>query len=407
MKQIIYLYIQIPDRNEFTVLGRLSVENGKGEFTYSPNYPIDWVPDEIFYPLVRGKTYLVRENKGVPNFIMDIVPDAWGRSVLRRIFAKEKDTNWSVIDYLHYSNNADRFGALCVGSIRKVTQKAVTENFQNFVKLDEFLDFANAIRTGEEIKKINLALAQTTSLGGAHPKITLYDDKKLYLAKPKDIHDPVNIPRVEYACLSFAKKKGFNVVNHKLLSIQHHGRPKDILILERFDRKYDEATGRFIRYPMLSGLTLLHAEWSTTDHSRWSYPLLANEMHRKKIAIKDIHELYKRMLFNALIGNDDDHLKNHAFIYRYGSWHLAPLYDVVPQVAYKPQTLTMMIGTYGNKISRENLLSSSAHFKISTQDAENMLDETLGWKDELKEHYREHLTKSDFEHIWNLIPDIL
>ena len=55
MKQIIYLYIQIPDRNEFTVLGRLSVENGKGEFTYSPNYPIDWVPDEIFYPLVRGK----------------------------------------------------------------------------------------------------------------------------------------------------------------------------------------------------------------------------------------------------------------------------------------------------------------------------------------------------------------
>ena len=82
----------------------------------------------------------------------------------RRLNAKEKDTNWSVIDYLHYSNNADRFGALCVGSVRKVTQKAVTENFQNFVKLDEFLDFANAIRTGEEIKKINLALAQTTSL---------------------------------------------------------------------------------------------------------------------------------------------------------------------------------------------------------------------------------------------------
>ena len=72
-----------------------------------------------------------------------------------------------------------------------------------------------------------------------------------------------------------------------------------------------------------------------------------------------------------------------------------------------PQTLAMMIGTYGNKISRENLLSSSAHFKISTQDAENMLDEILGWKDELKEHYTEHLTKSDFEHIWNLIPDIL
>lgn len=406
MKQTIYVYIQIPNRNEFTVLGRLSVENGKGEFTYSPNYPVDWVPDEILYPLVRGKTYPVRENRGVPNFIMDIVPDAWGQSVLKRIFAKEKDTDWSVIDYLLYSNNSDRFGALCVGSIRKVTQKAVTENFQDFVKLDEFLDFANAIRTGEEIKKINLALAQTTSLGGARPKITLYDDKKLYLAKPKDINDLVNIPRVEYACLGFAKKKGFNVVNHDLLSIQHHGHVKDILVLERFDREYDETAGNFIRYSMLSGLTLLHAEWGTTDHGRWSYPLLANEMLRKKIAIKDIQELYRRMLFNALIGNDDDHLKNHAFIYRNKNWHLAPLFDVVPQVTYKPQTLAMTIGTYGNKISRDNLLSSSAHFKIDPRDAENMLDEVLGWKDELKEHYREYLSENDFEHIWNLIPEI-
>lgn len=75
------------------------------------------------------------------------------------------------------------------------------------VKLEDFLEFTSKVRKGEEIEKLRLALAQTTSLGGARPKITLYDDKKLYLAKPKDINDLVNVPRVEYACLSFAEKK--------------------------------------------------------------------------------------------------------------------------------------------------------------------------------------------------------
>lgn len=406
MKQTIYLYIQAPDTTEFVVLGRLTVANDKGEFIYNPSYPINWVPDEIQYPLRKGHIYEVNENKGIPNFVMDIVPDAWGQVVLQRIFGAEKDTPWTSLDYLIHSKNSDRFGAICVGEIRKVTKKATDENFQDMLKLEDFLEFTNNIRTGKEIDKISLALAQTTSLGGARPKITLYDDKKLYLAKPKDINDPANIPRIEYACLSFAAKKGFNVANHSLKTINHNGIDKDILILERFDREFDKETKRFYRYPMLSGLTLLNAAWTTTDRSRWSYPLLANEMLRKRISQEEIHELYRRMLFNALIGNDDDHPKNHAFIYQGGKWQLAPLFDVVPQVTYIPTTLAMQIGDDGTKITRKNLLSSASSFKIENEVAKDMLDEILSWKDELKNHYIELLSPQDFEIVWSKIPNI-
>lgn len=406
MKQTIYLYIQIPDSVEFETLGRLSVTNGKGEFVYNPSYSIDWVPDEIKYPLRKGHVYEVTENKGIPNFIMDIVPDAWGQSLLKRIFSAEKDTPWTTLDYLLYSNNSDRFGAICIGVQRKVTQRATSENFINMLRLEDFLEFTSKVRNGEEIEKIKLALAQTTSLGGARPKITLYDDKKLYLAKPKDINDLVNVPRVEYACLSFAEKKGFNVANHSLVTINHNNEDKDVLVLDRFDREFDERAKRFRRFPMLSGLTLLNATWSTVDTTRWSYPLLANEMHRKRISLDEIEELYKRMVFNAFIGNSDDHPKNHAFIYKDGKWKLAPLFDVVPQVDHIPTLLSMEIGDEGKRISRSNLLSSASSFKIEQEKAEKIVDEILGWKEELKNHYKEILSPQDFETVWIKIPKI-
>ncbi|OUY06862.1 type II toxin-antitoxin system HipA family toxin [Acinetobacter populi] len=396
MKQVIYLYAQLPEQIDFVTMGRLSVDNGVGQFVYAPDYQHHWVPDEIHYPL-RKAPYTITTNDGIPGFVMDIMPDAWGQAVLKRIYAHNKDSAWTDLDFLIQAQNADRFGNLCVGEIRRVTQKATTENFRPFIHLNEFLDFSDAIRDGEAIQRMQLALAQTTSLGGARPKITLYDQHKLYLAKPKDRDDIVNIPRLEFLCLQFAQQKGLNVAGHSLQTITHRNMPKDVLILDRFDREYDEQSGQFKRYPMMSGLTLLDASWKSIDHSRWSYPLMANEMIRKGLALEDIHELYKRMIFNAMIGNNDDHPKNHAFIYKKGRWHLAPLYDVVPNVEFKPSTLSMQIGKQGNVINKENILSMSEQFLLERQQAEHILQEMRDWREELQQVYKAMLTQHDFE----------
>lgn len=182
------------------------------------------------------------------------------------------------------------------------------ENFPKFERAGDFIQLVELIRSGQAVENINLALFQTSS-GGARPKITLRDEHDLYLAKPKDRDELVDIPKVEFLCLHFAATKGLNVADHSLEIISHQGSEKSLLVLKRFDRTYSKEHQIFERYPMVSALTLLDADWPIDNSNRWSYPLLANEMLRKNIPLEDIHELYRRMAFNALIGNDDDHPK--------------------------------------------------------------------------------------------------
>ncbi|MFW2044166.1 type II toxin-antitoxin system HipA family toxin [Acinetobacter sp. ULE_I001] len=395
MKQTVYIYAQRPEDLEFQTLGRLTVENGVGQWIYSPNYKGTWVPDEVHYPL-RKEEYIVRSNNGIPGFVMDLMPDNWGKSLIKRLLGSELDRELTDIDYLRLSQNADRFGNLTIGEIRNPPKKATTENFQRFNKISNFIELVDKVRLGEPIDRIGLALFQTSSLGGARPKITLRDDNNLFLAKPKDMDDLVDTPTVEYLCLRFAASKGFQVCDFLHEQINYLGTPRNLLILTRFDRTYNEEFQVFERHPMLSALSLLDATWISDDTRRWSYPLLANEMLRKNIPTKDIQELYKRMAFNALIGNDDDHPKNHAFIYKNDQWRLAPLFDVVPNTEFYPTRLAMKIGEQGELINRSNLLSMHTHFRLSLEEAIAILDEVASWEDEIRAIYNQELTPSDY-----------
>lgn len=396
MKQTVYVYSQQPDILEFQTLGRLTIEDGIGQWVYSPQYKGTWVPDEIHYPL-RAESYLVRSNNGVPGFIMDLMPDHWGKSLIKRLLASTIDRELTDIDYLRLSQNADRFGNLAIGERRSPTKNSTSESFQRFTRVSNFIELVDKIRLGEPIDRINLALFQTSSLGGARPKITLRDDNNLFLAKPKDVDDLVDTPTVEYLCLKFAASKNFQVCDFSFETLDYLGTPRNILVLTRFDRTYNEEKATFERHPMLSALSLLDATWITDDTKRWSYPLLANEMLRKKIPISDIQELYKRMVFNALIGNDDDHPKNHAFIYKDHQWRLAPLFDVVPNTQFYPTRLAMKIGNQGELINRENLLSMHSQFHLSKIEAASILDEIASWEPEIRVLYRQELRASDSE----------
>lgn len=397
MKQSLYLYMQQPN-GEFITFGKLTVDGKQGEFRYAPDYlkTSTWVIDDIHYP-ARPEPYIIMSNSGIPHFIMDIMPDAWGQSLLKRIFAHQKDTVWTDVDYLLKAQNADHFGNLIVGDTRKPNQKAIADHFQSFVHLQDFLALSDSIRNGESIASVRYALAQTTSLGGARPKITLRDQHTLYLAKPKDRDDMINTPRAEFCCLQLAQSKGLNVAIHRLEQIEYQQSMRDVLILERFDRAFHHHANYFQRIPMMSGLTLLHTEWKTQHQEHWSYPRMANEMARRNIPKEDIHELYKRMLLNILIGNDDDHPKNHAFMYQNQQWRLAPLFDIVPNTAFQPKTLSMNIGSHGRTISRENVLSLCHHFLLDKAQAESDLQEVMSWTTDLQKLYKEYLTQDDYQ----------
>lgn len=102
-------------------------------------------------------------------------------------------------------------------------------------------------------------------------------------------------------------------------------------------------------------------------------------MKRRGVPDDDLRELFKRMCFNALVGNDDDHPKNHAILWLEGRWRLAPMYDVVPGLdGSSPPYLSMAVGRSGRAITRENLLSHCKHFALTPEQAANVLDEVIG-----------------------------
>lgn len=151
---------------------------------------------------------------------------------------------------------------------------------------------------------------------------------------------------------------------------------------------------------MLSGLTLLDSDWSTPANwaKEWHYGHLVDEMARRGVPAEDRQALFKRICFNILVGNDDDHPKNVAVLFIDGRWRLSPMYDVVPTTdGEAPQTLAMTIGQHGKEISRRNLLSQVAHYGLDVAQANTVIDEVMGWAPALREHYRQHLPEPELQ----------
>lgn len=151
---------------------------------------------------------------------------------------------------------------------------------------------------------------------------------------------------------------------------------RDILLVRRFDRT--KAAGGYTRARMISALTLLGTEDSHRGRDRWSYVLLAEELRRISADPKtDGQELFRRMAFNALISNIDDHPRNHAMLARGRHWRLSPAYDLTPAtpISIERRDLAMTVGDDGRRATADNLLSQSPRFLLDRDDAKGILDD--------------------------------
>lgn len=388
----VYVYMQPPGRQELVTLGRLQVApGGVGEFTYSPELVAQkgWVPDPIHYPLRAQPFTAIRSNDGIPGFIRDAAPDGWGERV---IACSAGVTTLPGVEYLLKSSNVDRAGSLLIGTSRKPPDSLARP--PGLDRLHDFLAFADGFQRGDDLSlTARRAVRQRTSLGGARPKVTLLDGDRVVLAKPRDRLDLHDIPAIEHACLHFAASKGMRVATTRL----HRGHV-NVLLVDRFDRVVD-AGGSIHRLPMLSALSLIDGDWrAAAGRERWRYAVVADEMRRRGVPVADLQELFMRMCFNALIGNDDDHPKNHAILFQQGQWRLAPLYDVVPSLdGQPPESLAMAPGKSGTLIRRDNLLSHASHFGHDEASAATVLDQVASWSEELAGHYAAHLVPEQAE----------
>lgn len=373
-----FVYIVLPDETDFVTAGRFerSVDRhgvAAARFVYGKSYlardnavPID--PIEL---KLAPKIYETRLLKGVFGALRDASPDYWGRRVIEKHAGKPQ---LDEIDYLLYAPD-DRAGALGFG--RNVEPPAPKRTFNRTMDLVKLQAFADAIVKDEELPQESDAqqaqelMLEGTSMGGARPKAVVEDGGALWIAKFNRSDDKWNHAKVERAMLELGRICGVQTAESKLATIGD----RDVLLVKRFDRQKTAAGYRRAR--MLSALTLLRAEDTHTDREKWSYVLLAEELRRISAQPKiDAPELFRRMCFNALISNSDDHPRNHAVIAMEDEWKLSPAYDLIPSmpVSIEERFLALSCGDQGRLAHVDNLLSQCARFLLEADEAKAIID---------------------------------
>jgi serine/threonine-protein kinase HipA len=381
-----YIYIQLPGTLNTVPAALLKVENLPegtfvGRFRYGDRYleRKDAIAFDPFHLPLGDTVHEFTKLKGIPGAVRDAGPDSWGRRVIEHKLERSPE-DLEEIDYL-LNGPQDGAGYLSFGS--KMESVASKRRYNRTHQLADLIATAEAIEEGKRIPvQILEQLEPGTSMGGARPKATIEDGNRLWLGKFPEKSDRYNLQRVEYATLELAGRCGITVCNARLQSVAK----QDVLMLERFDR---ESTDRgYLRFGLVSALTLLDCEDSHLDRERWSYLLLADQLRRwSERPDEDRSELFRRIVFNAAVTNNDDHPRNHAVLRTARGWRLTPAYDLVPVplVSLERRDLAMTVGTYGRTASIYNLLSQCDRFGLNAEAARKEVEHIVAvvrtWRD--------------------------
>lgn len=362
-----YVYIHLAEGP--VPAGRLDT-SGEGrdataQFTYGRLYlqREDRVAlDPIQLPLVEG-TQFTPEHFALFNGIRDAAPDGWGRHLMDRAAGSRLLTEY---DYLVATGDS-RVGALAFGSDLNGPQRLLPWEEEQTLH-GEDLDLPALLAAVGELDSVDdlpishrRFLSRGSSLGGARPKAATEFEGRQWLAKFGRQDDRIPMCRIEYVTMQLAAMAGLNVPQVRLQKVLG----QDVYLIERFDRV--EAEYGEHRLPFISGLTILGAHES--ESSRYSYRQLADQIRLFSAKpTQDLVELWKRMVFNVLCSNNDDHLRNHGFLWDGTGWCLSPAYDIVafPQVSLD-RDLAIGVGREGRRATLRNALTDIASFGITPE----------------------------------------
>lgn len=395
-----FVYIQIPNSFETVTAGKLKWEKAGansevGTFIYGQSYlknPKAIALDSFYLPL-EEKAFQVSTNEGIHGPLRDASPDSWGRYII------QKNTPPDQHDPMGYLLNSagDRIGSLSFGVGK--TPPAPVRNFNKTIDLQKLITAVHKLENDEPIDEAEkILLMAGPSAGGARPKTTVEHSSNLWIAKFPSANDKHNFSKIEFITMKLAKLCGLNVPDLDLVQVGK----QDVFLIKRFDRIYDTYQKDFYRMHFVSGLTLLNID--ENDRENWSYLDLADQMRRWITNPRaDLHQLYRRIIFNALVSNTDDHPRNHGFIDNGNGFRLSPVYDLVP----KPETgstrySAMQVGSLGRVFNFENLISQAAAFDLDQNEAklilENMKIIVTDWR---AFFYKNDLPPSDLAYLEN------
>ncbi len=380
----IYVYAHWKGMAEPELTGVLSAHFAKAKKAFSFEYDKDWIktkqqmlldPDLQFY---TGPQYPNnhKENFGI---FLDSMPDTWGRTLMKRRVAQEakakdeKPKTLYDIDFLLGVYDESRMGALRFktdpnGPFLDHSNANPTPPWSSIRELQHA---AKALENDDDQgaqKWLAVLMAPGSSLGGARPKANILDENKaLWIAKFPSKNDTTDKAAWELLAYELALEAGINMAPCHMEKIAGS---YNTFFTKRFDREGSE------RIHFASAMTMTgNSEDTIRDHTP-SYLEIADFIQNKCVNItENLHQLWRRIVFNIAISNTDDHLRNHGFVMTDAGWELSPAYDINPSV--DKDGLAMNIDTDNNALDYGLAKSVGVYYRLSDREMDAIIHEVL------------------------------
>lgn len=372
-------------------IGILSAQQAKGRKAFSFSYDADWIssqeqllldPDIAWY---SGQQYPNgKENFGV---FLDSMPDTWGRALMKRraaLNAKEQGKPAPVlydIDFLLGVHDLSRMGALRFkrepdGDFLDNDPVSPTPPWASIRELQHGAKLIESNEDTVEVRKwLAMLMAPGSSLGGARPKANILDEHgHLWIAKFPSKNDITDKGAWEYLAYRLAIDSSINMAESRL---EHISGPYHTFFTKRFDRE------RQNRIHFASAMTMTGKNEELIRDETPSYLDIVEFIQFSGIKVKeDLHQLWRRIVFNVLISNTDDHLRNHGFILTDKGWRLSPAFDINPSI--DKVGLALNIDMDNNLQDIDLVKSVGVYFRLGKKEMDSIVDEVKsgisGWK---------------------------
>ncbi len=381
----IYVYADFDFLEQTEEIGVLSYERVRGNDHFAFEFSREWLSRHGGVILsgdvmnVRGMQY-PRQGNSVFGFVKDSFPDRWGRALLdrrERLAAQEEHRpvrTLSNYDYLVGIEDLTRMGGI----------RYRTENNGAFINsnsrysvpplesLRALCDACQEIESAEERNELpqqrwlDQLVDPGSSLGGARPKANVVDtDGRLYVAKFPSKKDLEDTELIEHFSHILARKAGIDVANTRVIPIS---KDRHLLLSERFDRTPEGKRRHFA-----SAMSLLGLDDGSGAGTGNGYLDIVDFIVRNCTDVQqNLHELYRRVAFNVLFGNTDDHFRNHGFILTPKGWTLSPAYDINPST----KTHQCLLINENTELSDINALRDSCEsYMLDRGDASDIINE--------------------------------
>lgn len=388
-----FVWIWLPGAAEPVVAGRLTDQGPVVTFTYGRSYLER--PDAIALylpelPLRRGEITPISGE--IAGCIADAGPDAWGRRVIEHQRIPES-ADLATLGYL-LASGSNRLGAL---DFQQSATKYIPQGHEQ-VPLGELVEVADRVENGVPLTpELERALFHGSSMGGARPKAVLADGTQQMIAKFTSVTDSYPVVKAEFVAMELARQAGLDVSGVGFDTVLG----RDVLLVNRFDRT--DGGGRKM---VVSALTILELHDTDGMAGRYAtYPDLAFHI-RSRFTDPDttLRELFARIVFNILVGNTDDHARNHAAFWDGTQLTLSPAYDICPQNRVGEEAAqAMAFGDDGDRLSQvARCVAHAGIYHLTLQQARDIVDRQIAvihdeWASICD---RAELTKADRNRLW-------